>query len=74
MQVSKLFAKHVAGTTLALALVAGQQAFAAAPDYSAVTSGVDWGTAITGILALAGLVAGVLAVVKGVKFMFRLLA
>lgn len=39
-----------------------------ATDYSTLTAAVDWSTAITALMAVAALVAGVLVVRKGIRF------
>ena len=59
-------------TTLAIATLA-LPALAVAPDYTTLTSSVDFGSVITGILALAAVIMGVYVVVKGVKFLFGML-
>lgn len=37
-------------------------------NYSTLTAAVDWSTAITALMAVAALVAGVLVVRKGIRF------
>jgi len=48
-------------------------ALAVAPDYTTLTSSVDFTSVIAGILALAAVIMGVHVVVKGVKFLFGML-
>lgn len=72
MQFTKRYLKHIAGSTFALALVAGQ-ANAAAPDYSVLLDDVDWSTGITAVLAIAGLLAAVLAVRKGARMVLSMI-
>ena len=72
MQYSKRYLKHIAASTFALALVAGQ-ANAAAPDYSAMLASIDWSTGITALLAIAGLLAAVLAVRKGARMVLSMI-
>ena len=59
-------------TSVLLAILA-LPALAVAPDYTTLTSSVDFGSVITGILALAAVIMGVYVVVKGVKFLFGML-
>lgn len=59
----------------ALALVAAP-AFATpgtGADYSTLTAAVDWSTAITGMMAVAAVVAGVLVVRKGIRFVLGMI-
>jgi hypothetical protein len=37
-------------------------------DYSTLTSAVDWSSAITALMAVAAVIAGVLVVRKGIRF------
>lgn len=65
MNVARKFGRQiVAGSALVLA--AGS-AMAAGPDYASLTTGLDWSTAITGILAIGALLIGVYAAIKGAK-------
>ena len=52
---------------IALALGLIGNVFAAAPDFTTLTAGVDFSTVITGILAVSALLAVVLVVRKGAK-------
>jgi hypothetical protein len=72
MQMTKRFIKHIAAGTLASAVVA-QSAFAAGPDYSAVTSGIDFSTAIVGALALAALMGALYGAIKGAKILLGMI-
>lgn len=58
----------VSAAGLAMAAPAAAQTAPAGTDYSTLTSAVDWSSAITGMLAVAAVVAGVLVVRKGIKF------
>lgn len=71
MQMSKRFIRHISIGTLAAALTA-QQAFAEGPDYSQVTSGIDFATAITGALALAALLGALYGAIKGAKILLAM--
>lgn len=62
------FAGRVVTAALASALVA-QAAFAAGPDYTTITAGIDWASVITGILAVAGLLVGLYGAVKGARIL-----
>lgn len=42
-------------------------------NYSELTTAVDWSTAITAIMAVAAVIAGVLVVRKGVRFVLGML-
>ncbi len=60
-------------TTLLPALAVASFGFAApaaaqAANYSTLTTAVDWGSAITAMMAVAAIVAGVLVVRKGIRF------
>lgn len=65
-------------TTAALAVVGSAlvatPAFAQnAADYSTLTSAVNWDAAITALLAVAAIVAGVLVVRKGIRFVLGMI-
>lgn len=62
------FAGRVVTASLAAALVS-QTAFAAGPDYSVITAGIDWASVIVGILAVAGLLVGLYGAVKGARIL-----
>ena len=47
------------------ALVVSSQSYAEGWDYAALTSGVDFSTIATGVLAVAGMLAAVYAGIKG---------
>lgn len=47
--------------------------FAAGPDFTPITAGVDWGSVITGILAVAALAAGVYVAVRGAKMLLGMI-
>lgn len=48
-------------------------AAAAGPDFSSITSGVDWTTVVTGILAVAALAAAVYVAVRGAKMLLGMI-
>lgn len=48
-------------------------AAAAGPDFSAITSGVDWSTVVTGILAVAALASAVYVAVRGAKMLLGMI-
>lgn len=54
------------GLVAALGLVAGS-AFAVAPDYSPISTAVDFSTVGTSIIAISALVAAVYVVAKGAR-------
>ena len=56
-----------------VAVAAAGSASAAGADFSAITAAVDWGTVITGILAVAALAAAVYVAVKGAKMLLGML-
>lgn len=64
--VLKKYSKETAAA--ALILLTGN-AMAAGPDYSPVTAGVDWASAITGALALAALLMALYGAIKGAKIL-----
>jgi hypothetical protein len=51
----------------------GVNAFAAAPDFSSLTSAVDYSTAISAILLVAAGIAGVAIVVYGIKLIIPMI-
>lgn len=60
--------------TVALATLVGGVAQATpAGDYDAITAAVDWGDVITGIAAIAALVAAVLVVKRGAKMLLGMI-
>lgn len=61
------------GAAAAVGVLATQQAFAAGPDFTPITAGVDWGSVITGILAVAALAAGVYVAVRGAKMLLGMI-
>jgi hypothetical protein len=46
---------------------------AADPDFAPITAAVDWGTVITGVLAVAALVAAVYVAVRGAKMLLGMI-
>jgi len=48
-------------------------AFAVPQSYTTLTEAVDWSTAITAIMAVAALLAAVLVVRKGIKFVLGMI-
>lgn len=60
--------KFLVPTGLAAGLFFAPPALAAQANYSTITSAVDWSTAITALMAVAALVAAVLVVRKGIRF------
>lgn len=69
----KLFAAAAVASTV----VAAPSVFAAGEaggwDYSTLTSGVDFSTIAAGVLAVAGILAGVYAGIKGAKIVLGFL-
>lgn len=47
--------------------------FAAAPDFSSVTSAVDFSTVVTGVLAVAALAAAVYVAIKGATMLIGMI-
>ena len=47
--------------------------FAAGPDLTPLTSTVDFGTVITAVLAIAGLLAGVYVAIRGAKVVISMI-
>jgi len=70
-----MFKKNAALVAVAMSIVAGPALAApgAGQDYSTLTDAVDWSTAITALMAVAALVAGVLVVRKGIRFVLAAL-
>jgi hypothetical protein len=64
------FGRKVAVGAVALVPVAS---FAAGPDFAPITAAVDWGTVITGVLAVAALVAAVYVAVRGAKMLLGMI-
>lgn len=58
---------------LAAAVSVPAVSFAAGPDYSTVTAAVDFGSVVTGVLAIAALAAGVYVAVKGAKMVIGMI-
>lgn len=48
-------------------------AAAAGPDFSTITAGVDWTSVVTGVLAVAALVAAVYVAVRGAKMLLSMI-
>lgn len=71
----KQIKKHAAiAATATTALAVSAQSHAAdAWDYSTLTSGVDFGTISTGVLAIAAILAGVYAGIKGARIVLGFL-
>lgn len=56
------------GAAVAALVVGGMaHAFAAAPDYTALTSSVDYSGVITAVLAIAATLAGLYVAIRGAK-------
>jgi hypothetical protein len=60
-------------TASALLLTVAAPAFAVPQSYATLTDAVDWSTAITAIMAVAALLAAVLVVRKGIKFVLGMI-
>lgn len=72
MSIKKLFA----AATVAATIVTAPGVFAAEGtgwDYSQMTSAVDFSTITTGVLAVAGILAGVYAGIKGARIVLGFL-
>ncbi|HEJ2274984.1 TPA: hypothetical protein ACR6K7_003990 [Pseudomonas aeruginosa] len=63
----KLFVRGGSAAAVGAALVVSQSASAAGWDYSGLTSGIDFSTIATGVLAVAALLASVYAGIKGAR-------
>jgi len=70
-----MFHKLRSRAVLALALVLGSSAALATPttDYDAIVAAVDWSDVITGIAAIAALIAAVLVVKRGTGMLLRMI-
>lgn len=55
------------------ALVATPALAQNAQDYSTLTTAVDWSSAITALMAVAAVIAGVLVVRKGIRFVLGMI-
>ena len=68
------FAAVMVGFSLAVSAPAAfADAAATAPDYTAITTAIDWTTTITAILAIMATMAGVYIAFKGGKLVLRAL-
>ena len=56
-----------------VAVAAAGSAAAAGPDFSGITSAVDWGSVVTGIIAVAALAAAVYVAVRGAKMLLGMI-
>lgn len=67
--------KHIQrGLALIGAIAISSSAFAAGgPDLSSLTAAVDFGTTITALLAISGLLASVYIAIKGAKTVLRMI-
>lgn len=72
-----MFKKSVAIAVSAVAAVVAPSVFAADPtagwDYSGLTSSIDFSSISVGVLAVAGILAGVYAGIKGAKIVLAFL-
>lgn len=71
-----MFKKLFVAAAVASTVVAAPSVFAAEAgvwDYSKLTSGVDFSTIAAGVLAVAGILAGVYAGIKGAKIVLGFL-
>lgn len=59
--------KKIASLTVLSSIATGAFAAGSGPDLTPLTSVVDFGTVITAVLAVAGLLAGVYVAIKGAK-------
>jgi hypothetical protein len=66
----KLFTKSAIVLSSVLGAVAAN---AAAPDFSTLTSSVDFATVVTAVLAIAGLIAAVFVAVRGAKMVLGMI-
>lgn len=73
LQALKKFGSHVAAAVVIGGMTAAANAQASAPDFTSVTSAIDFSTVITAILAVAGIMAGVYVAFRGAKFALRAL-
>lgn len=72
MQNFRVLARSI-GPAAAVGVLTTQQAFAAGADYSTITAAVDWTSVVTGVLAVAALVAAVYVAVKGAKMLLGMI-
>lgn len=56
-----------------VSVAAAGSAAAAGPDFSGITSAVDWGSVVTGIIAVAALAAAVYVAVRGAKMLLGMI-
>jgi hypothetical protein len=64
--------RQMAAFTLALA-VGVPVAWACTTDYDGIIAAVDWSDVVTGIVAVAALIAAVLVVMKGSRMLLRMI-
>lgn len=62
----------IALSSLLTAAAAGSAA-AAGPDYTTITAAIDWGSVVTGVLAVAALVAAVYVAIRGAKMLLGMI-
>jgi hypothetical protein len=65
--------RNVLASVLSLVAVFGMQAASAASPYAAIETAVDWSDVVTGIVAIAALVAAVLVVMRGSRMLLRMI-
>jgi len=69
-----LKSKLVRGTAAVSGVLLAPVAFAQAtpPDFSTLTSAIDFSTVITGVMAVAGVMVGVYVAIKGAKIVLQM--
>ncbi|MES1935453.1 hypothetical protein [Salinisphaera hydrothermalis] len=75
MNVFRRFGTHLtAGAGLSAFLPVAAFAQTTGTDYSSITSGIDWSSAVTAILGVAGLLALALAAKKGARLVLSMIS
>jgi cytochrome c biogenesis protein CcdA len=67
------FVKNASSFVLGLVAVAFVGVASAQTAYDPITTAVDWADVVTGIVAIAALVAAVLVVMRGSKMLLRMI-
>lgn len=67
------FLKAAGASLVAAGALVTAPANAVATDYSTLTTAVDWSSAITAIMAVAAIIAGVFVTYRGISFVLRMI-
>ncbi|MCY1287096.1 hypothetical protein D9M68_947860 [compost metagenome] len=70
MNIARKYGQKVAVGSVALVPMVSM---AAGPDFTSVTAAVDWSTVVTGVLAVAALVAAVYVAIRGAKMLIGMI-